>query len=239
MRTRGVLGWSVLLAVVLTGCPGDGNGSTVTTVGGTTTSVASTTTAQPQDPAKAAKAKAAVLQPGDFPAGWAAKPEDERLDHETTWRELTRCLGSEDSGQGVASALSPSFARGPATQVTSAVEYLSASSAAALATAFGGPKLASCAEQAFVADVKRNAPEGSTPGAVQVAPLDVPKLGQLTSAFRASTPLDMGGFEIKITQDFVIVFKDDSVSRVSFLGAGQPFNTELQNSLVGKVVGRA
>lgn len=231
--------------LVLSGCPdGDGNGSTTTSGPGATspsTSVGGTTTpgTTPGDPEKAAKARAAVIQASDLPAGgWEAKPEDEWLDHETTWRELTACLGAEDSGQGLGSAVSPSFGRGPATQLRSAVEYLPPAKVQDLVTAFNGPKLASCAQQAYTADVKRNAPEGAEVGPIAVAPLDVPKLGQLTSASRATTKISLG-FPIDISQDFVVVFKEDSVTRVTFLGAGTPFDPELRQSLLGKVVGRA
>jgi len=166
------------------------------------------------------------------------KAEGDRLDHETTWRDLTRCLGVEDSGQGLAKAESPAFGLGVGTQVNSAVEYLPAANVQDLATAFAAPKLTDCAKQAFSADVKRNAPEGATVGAVDVVPLEFAKLGQKASAFRATTKLDLG-FPIDIYQDFVFVFKADSVSRVSFLNPGAPFQPELQRALVEAVVGRA
>jgi hypothetical protein len=209
-----------------------------TTASSSSTSAATSTSVAPQDPARAEKAKAAVLQPNDFPTGWAPKPEDERLDHETTWRELTRCLGEEDSGQGLAVAVSPTFGRGPATQVTSAVEYLPGPTAQALAAAFGGPKMTECAKAAFTADVKRNAPPDATVGPVEVAPFNFALLGQATSSTRATTTIDLG-FPIRVTQDFVIVFEAESVSRVSFLAAEGPFEADLQRVLVEKVVARA
>ncbi|MEO7518122.1 MAG: hypothetical protein ABIY58_05110 [Acidimicrobiales bacterium] len=86
----------------------------------------------------------------------------------------------------------------------------------------------------FAAAVKRNAPPDGTVAAIEVAPLDLPKLGDATSAFRATTMLDMG-IQIPVTQDFVFVFKADAVIRVSFLGAGQPFQPALQRTLVGIV----
>ena len=68
----------VLVAgLALAGCSGGkGNisaGTTVTSAPPQTTSTAPPTT----DPAKVAKATAAVLQPGDFPAGWTAQPPDD------------------------------------------------------------------------------------------------------------------------------------------------------------------
>lgn len=250
MRTGRLLGWLLVPAVILAGCTG-GDGKKATTTSAPTSSQASTTsapstteastttsTAAPLDPAKAAKAKEAVLQPGDFPAGWQAKPDDERLDHETTWQDLTRCLGTADTARGLGSAVSPTFTHGVATQVTSAVEYLAAGSAPSIATTIAGPKYTACAKEAFTADVKRNAPPGATFGTIDIAPLDFEKLGQLTVAARATAMLDLGGLKITIFQDLTYVFKGDAVSRVTFLNPGGPFEPNLQKLLVEKVSGR-
>jgi hypothetical protein len=204
-----------------------------------TTGRSTTSTVAPLDPAKAAKATAAVLQPTDFPAGWQAKPEEERLDHETTWQDLTRCLGAPDSARGLGSAVSPTFNHGLATQVTSAVEYLPPGAVSGFAAAFSGPKLTACAQEAFTSDVKRNAPPDAQIGTVGVAPLAFEKLGQLTVASRVTAMLDLGGLKITIFQDLTYVFKGDAVARVTFLNPGGPFDPALQKALVEKVAGRA
>ena len=46
--------------------------------------------------------------------------------------DLTRCLGVADMGQGLGSAVSPTYAAGCTQQVTSAVEYLPAGRAPAI-----------------------------------------------------------------------------------------------------------
>lgn len=250
MRTGRHLAWLLVLAVTLAGCTG-GSGKKATTTSAppssqaastsapsTSAASSTTSTAAPLDPAKAAKAKDAVLQPADFPAGWQAKPDEERLDHETTWQDLTRCLGTADTARGLGSAVSPTYTHGMATQVTSAVEYLAPASAPGIAAALAGPKYTACAKEAFTADIKRNAPPEATLGTIEVAPLDFEKLGQLTVAARATAMLDLGGLKITIFQDLTYVLKGDAVSRVTFLNPGGPFEPNLQKLLVEKVSGR-
>ena len=181
----------VVVALVGPGCAGGGGGPDV---GGTPvasdaparstpptstppTSTPATSTSPATDPALAAKAKAAVLQPADFPSGWKPVPEEEGggLNIERLWAELTRCLGVDTAGQRTAVATSPTFLRGLATQARSTVEFTSPAAAAAVTAALDGPKFQGCAKEAFEADVMRRAPEGGVPGPVAVAPLDAPR----------------------------------------------------------------
>ncbi len=266
MGTRQVLGWLTLSAVVIGAC-GDGDGGALSEIDPTTTTIAAapgsttasstapassgppastpgaaattttTTSLGPQDPAKLVLAKAATLQIADLGAPWQAKPEEERLDHETTWVELTACLGVPDSGQGQARAVSPTFTKGVATQATGAVELVPAGAAQRIATAFAGPKALGCAKDALTSDVRRNTPPGATIGTVEVTPGDVSGLGQLTVAYRSVTPIDLG-FPIQVFQDHVIVFKGDAVTRVTFLNPGGSIPVDEQRMIVEKVVAR-
>jgi hypothetical protein len=247
MRTRWLFGSFSVLVAVLSGCSDDGSstvttlpsasttaGATTTVAAATTTSASGPTTTVAQDPAKAAKAKAAVIQPGDLPEGFKEQPAEDALDQDTTFREIISCLGVSANGQG--SASSPTFVRGVATQMTSTVEYFATASAQPIAMAFAGsPKLDACAKEAFASDVKRNAPPGLEPGEITVARLEFPKSGLLTSAFRIKAPVG----PIEITQDFIVVFNTETISRFTFLNPGQPFPSDLQQSLVAKVAGRA
>lgn len=250
MKTRLLVACSGV-AVLLAGCGGDADTSTAasTTMGDmpnmpnmTTTSAPAaggTATTAAQDTAKTASAKAAVVQLTDLPAGFKEQLPEDGLDQEATFQALTTCLGV--SARGVGSASSPTYVRGIATQVASTVEYVPMPAVQAMAMAFAGSdKLTSCSKEAFTADVKRNAPEGATPGPVEVAPLEFPQLGQLTSASRTTTTMQLpGGPAIPITQDLIIVFKGEAVSRLTFLNPGAPFPADLQRALVEKVVSRA
>ena len=212
--------------------------TTATTAGTTSTSAQGTTTTAPQDPASAAKAKAAVLQAADIPAGYQEQGPEDSFDQETTFQDLTTCLGVATRGLG--SATAPTYGKPPATKIASTVEYFSAPAAQAIAAAFApGPKFDGCSKQTFTADLKRNAPPGSTFGDVAITPLDFPKLGQTTSASHITSVLSIpGGPTIPINQDIILVVKGDAVSRFTFLSPGQPFPADVERTLVEKVVAR-
>lgn len=247
MRTRWLVG-CLSIVVLLASCGDSGGGSTTTsgqpsttatTAGTTSTSDQGTTTTAPQDPASAAKAKAAVLQPADIPAGYQEQDPEDAFDQETTFQELTTCLGVATRGLG--SATSPTYGKPPATKIVSTVEYFSTPAAQAIAAALApGPKFDGCSKQTFTADLKRNAPPGSTVSAVEVTPLDFPKLGQTTSATKLKAILAIpNGPTIPINQDIIVVVKGDAVIRLTFLSPGQPFPADIERTLVEKVVTRA
>lgn len=232
----------VITALLLAGCGGDDDTSTTTTVPEATTTVpdATTTTADGNGPAESG-AEAAVLQADDLPAGWEANPEEERLDHETTWQALLACAGVTDPAEGeVENVSSPTFQTGLATLVTSAVSYYdSPEQVAALAEAFTGDDLAACAEEALLADVERNKPPEATLSDLVVTPGEFPEFGEATVSYRIDGTINIGPVAPPLYQDFVAVFDGDAVSRFNFLNPGTPFPEDLQRTLVETVVERA
>lgn len=232
-------------ALLVTGCGGDGDKgeAATTTVPPSSTAPGSTdptpTNPVSSDPAKAEQAKAAIFQSSDLPAGWKEHDPEAGLNLETTWNDLTRCLGVDRKGQPLGIATSPTYLRGLATQARSTVEYLPAASTQPIAAALAGPRFKDCATKAFNADVKRSAPEGGVPGQVEVSSLDFPQLGQATSASRINVTINLDELEVPIFQDLIVVFDGDAVIRMMFLNPGGPFPPDLQRSLVDKAVGRA
>lgn len=252
MRTRRLIGCLPVVAL-LASCGGNGsktaapttNGaapSTTATAGGPPSSALATTTTAALDPAQAAKAKTAVLQAADIPAGYQEEAPEDSFDQETTFQDLSTCLGVATRGQG--SATSATYGKPPATKFVSTVEYFASPSVQSrvqsIAAGFApGPKFDKCALEAFTADLKRNAPQGSTVSTVEVTPLDFPKLGQATSASHVMTILSIpNGPTIPISQDVIVVFKGDAISRLTFLSPGQPFPPDIERTLVGTVVDR-
>jgi hypothetical protein len=234
----------VLVAVGGAACS-KGAGGTVQADGTSTTAsgpAPTTTTTPPPERPLTGRARAAVLQPGDFPDGWKAVPESDGggLSIETVWDELTRCMGVDDAAQREAIASSPTFSRGLATQARSTVEYTSQSSATAMAAALDGPKFAGCAKDAFNADAKRSAPEGATPGPAAVAPLPVTTPpGPKTYSYRINVTMNLGELQIPLFQDFLVVFNKGTVVRMLFLNPGSDFPPDLERSLVADVLARA
>lgn len=235
-------------ALLLAACGGDGDGEP----GGTRTSTApspSTSTTPPStialvegtDPALTARAQAATLQPGDFPTGFEPQPEEpgQGLNIETVWRDLTQCVGVENAVPPAGRATSPTFRRDIATQGRSTVEYTTEPRAAAVAAALAGPRAQECLMRAFVADLDRSKPEGSTPGPVTVTPRDVAQLGQRTLAWRAEASVDLSGLAVLLFQDYLVVFDGGTVIRLFFLSPGAEFPQQLEQELAQKVFSRA
>lgn len=241
MRTRRLL-VSVLFSVLAASCGGgdDEADDSASTTAPSATAPGATTGAADQastDPARAAKARSAILQDGDFPPGYKADPEAE-LHLEATWGDLVRCLGVDERGQPLGIATSPTYRQGLATQARSTVEYMAEPSAKALATALAGPKFKECATEAFTTDAKRSAPEGATPGPVEVTPLDFPNLAETTSATRINVTMNLAELQVPIFQDFLVFFDGEAVTRMFFLNPGGPFPPTLERSLVDKVLAR-
>lgn len=240
MRRLGGVVFAVVAALAGTACGGGGKGSdstgaTTTAPPATVTSTAPTTT----DPAKVAKAAAAVLQPGDFPAGWTAQPPDDPgLGIDAVWQDLVKCLQLPQA-PSVGAATSPTFLRPLATQARSTVEYSATPPAGEVPLALAGPAFPRCATDAFTADVNRSKPEGSTPGPVQVAPRDYQQYGQKTLAWRINASVNLQDLQVPLFQDYIVVFNGTTVIRFFFLNTGSAFPQDLEKTLVEKVVGRA
>ena len=236
---------SLLIAVLLLGgCSGGGGDGEA--AGGTAPTAAPTTaapvaaTAAPADSPQSAKAKAATLQPGDFPPGFQPQPEEpgQGLNIEQLWAELTRCLGVDAAAQRTGIGTSPTFLRGLATQARSTVEYTSEATAGAVAAALAGPKFQSCATDAFNADVKRSAPEGSVPGPVTVTPAAAPPVAQRISAIRVTVTINLAELKVPLFQDFLVAFERGALIRFFFLNPGSEFPQDLERSLMQQVISR-
>jgi len=243
MRRHRSAGFLIVAALVVTGCGSSKGGTTGAQSTTTLTPVGPTTTAPVvTDPAKSAKAKAAILQQSDFPAGWTTQPEDSGLGLETIWGDITKCLGVQETAPPAGMATSPTFLRGLATQARSTVEYTSETAATSIATALGDAKYEMCALDALTADVKRSAPTGGVPGQVQMAALQAPQglqAVQKTFSNRFTVTIDMQDLKVPITQDLIVAFNGGTIVRMVYLNPGSPFPQDLEQTLTQKVVGRA
>jgi hypothetical protein len=190
------------------------------------------------------KARAATLQPGDFPPGFEAQPDEpgQGLNIEQLWAELSHCLGVDGTSDRTGVGTSPPFLCGLATQARATVEYTSESAANAIAAAVTGPKFQSCATDAFNADVKRSAPGGGVPGPVAVAasaaPAVAPAPSKITS-YRIRVDINLDELKVPLFQDFIVAVDRGTVIRLFFLNPGSEFPQDLERSLVEKVVSRA
>jgi hypothetical protein len=246
MNKRHAAVLALVAALSATACSGGGGNSTssptTTVAAGSTTVPGTTPTTTPgTDPALVAKAKAAVFQPGDFPTGFEAQPEEpgQGLGLDILWTELTRCLGVENTAPPAGRATSPTFKMGLATQGRATVEYTTEPAASAVATALAGSKAPDCLNQAFAADVDRSKPEGATPGAVKVATSDVTVAGKKALAWRINASVNLQDLVVPLFQDFIVIVNKGTVVRMVFLQPGSAFPQDLEHTLEEAVVSRA
>jgi len=191
------------------------------------------------DPAKTAKATAAVLQLADLPPGYKAlTPEDGGgLNIDKLWTDLKTCIGA--TTQTVGTATSPTFITGLATQARTTVEYTTDVSATALAAAIAGPKTIGCLTTIFTADVKATAPPGVIPGPLTAAQLSVvPAIAPKTTVFRMNNEMSLSDAKFPLVQDLVISYAGGAVIRALFLNTGGEFRQDLERTVVTKVIGR-
>ena len=229
-----------VLALIAGGCSSGGGASKQAGVSPVVSAGAPETTPTPPA-AVVEKARAAVLQPSDFPPGFQPQADapGEGLDIERLWTELVECLAVASTAKGSGLATSPTFLRGLATQARATVEYVPDSTASALGAALGGPRFQTCAKEAFGADVKRSAPEGAVPGPVAVAAATAPPVAARIFSYRINVTLDLEGLKVPLFQDFVVVLDRGAVIRMLFLNPGSEFPPDLERSLIEKVVARA
>ncbi|MDQ6728462.1 MAG: hypothetical protein M3066_20205 [Actinomycetota bacterium] len=235
----------VVAALTATAC-GGGKGTATPATTTTPTTVDSTagttpTTTPGTDAALVAKAKSAVFQPGDFPAGFEAQPDDptQGLGIDTVWSELTTCLGVPSTATPAGRATSATFKMGLATQGRATVEYTTEAMATADAAALTGPKAQDCLTKAFAADVDRSKPEGATPGPVMVAPSDVTVAGKKALSWRINATVNLQDLVVPLFQDFIVIVNKGTVVRMMFLQPGSPFPQTLEHTLEEAVVSRA
>jgi hypothetical protein len=243
MRRHCVFLTLLLTAVLAASCSSKSTNTATTTVpASTSTSAATTSTSATSGSGNTglqARAAAAGLQASDFPAGWQAQDaQGSNLNLDTTWQAILSCTGVSD--QPMATATSPTYLRGQATQAQTTVEYTSASSAAALAAAVAGPKFQGCLTDAFNAAAKSNAPPGApAPPPVMISSLTAPAVGQKAYATRINVTMMAPGLTINIFQDFLVIFNGATVMRMLFLNPGSAFPPDLEQTLVTNVVNRA
>jgi hypothetical protein len=184
-----------------------------------------------------ARAKRAVLQPGELPNSWARVPASSQSDHEQAWAQLRDCLsGGQGLDGGAVSATSGAFSSGGA-RVESTVAYVNADRASEFAFSLASTGSRACGQTALAAEAGRNAPPGSAVKGRHVEPLPLSRAGGGSAwGMRSTTTYSAGP---PIVTDLVVLVKDGALGRLVFVNEGGPFPQDLERSLVEKVAGRA
>ena len=223
---------AVALLVALAAC-GDGGGK-----GGTDSESATT---GPRDDATVAKE--ANLRLTDFPTEWRSSPVDPATTAAATAgnRTLALCMGRpapEDIR--TAEADSDDFSAQDTRRVSSSVQLVRTEEIAkddfAVLT---GDKSLSCHKTGIDAEFARQLPASAAPQTT-IERLQLPTFGDETVAFRVSaTTINNNNQQVRTYIDLVFVRRGRAELSGSFLNVGTPFPTDLERTLLQRMVGRA
>lgn len=186
-------------------------------------------------------ARDANLAISDFPPEWKSSPvpaETSAANVESN-RTLAACMQRPPPEEvRTASADSNDFSSTDTRRVSSSVQLLKAEDIAVgdFAALRSDSSLA-CHRAQIEAEFRRQLPT-ATPQ-LSMDRLALPQFGDETVAFRADATSQAQGIEVRTFIDLVFVRKGRAELSASFINRTSPFPTELQSSLLQRMVGRA
>ena len=239
------------LVAAISACSTTPTNYPASTAGGSTTSPSS----GPQQNVAADKALAqmAILKLSDFPAGWTSNPSQSSSSGDQQFgNDLDTCLHTSESilrtNGSPASADSPEFDDSNANTAESAVQYrASTANAQAVMKIVQQTNFPSCMTTAIskvITSAIQNPstgstlPAGASVGSVTFAAMSFPTYADASKAFRLTIPITYSGLTLSAYFDLILVEKGRVVVSMDFLGAGQPFDTAMEQQLTSLVVGR-
>jgi hypothetical protein len=186
-------------------------------------------------------ARAANLRLTDFPPGWERSPGGlRRLDTPDDLR-FAECMGRPAGlATRTAAADSDNFSTGEFTRANSSAqvmrtEEIARDDLAALRTERAVP----CLRVRVDAELARQAPANGPPFQQQALErLDFATLGDDTAAFRSTVSAPSVGPGVVLIIDHVFIRKGRVELSVAFVQRDAPFPNDLEQSLLGKMLGR-
>lgn len=216
-----------LLAACGAGADGAGDGSVTATTGRATDQE---------------RAERVNLRLADFPPEWRMTPvpPETAAAAEANGRTVAECLGRpppEDIRDAI--ARSPDFSAAETRRATSSVAVMrtvevAEADFAALRSDRGPP----CHQAQVLAEFRRQRPEAAPP-VVKTEPVDVPRLGDDTVAFRTTAAFAGEGAAVRTVIDEVFVRKGRTVIAAAFVNAGSAFPAALEQTLLQRMADRA
>jgi hypothetical protein len=182
-----------------------------------------------------------VLQPADFPAGWARKPYEADPNEAAEDAALARCLGASLKSDRVAEVHSDDFALGEAGFSSSAGGYRSQSAVDSHVVALRGSKASLCYEQLLKQTIATALPAGSTIDSVSFkltpgsagGPANVVETG--AGAFKFS----VSGVPVVANVRVAFIIGPLIQTEVTGFNVAVPVSASLMDSLVAAVAKRA
>jgi hypothetical protein len=180
-----------------------------------------------------AKARAASLRLGDFPAGWSAKRSPSSPDADTRCAKYDPDLsdlvktGDYDS---------PDFTRADGSFVSVATGvFRTVRMARAGFSRVAVPSLPGCFAEVF----RKGLGQQGSARVVRAGTLRFPRVGDRTNAYRLSVSVEVQGQTIPVTADLVLFNKGRVDVAMIFLGLVKPLPASLERSLAARVAARA
>ena len=193
-------------------------------------------------------ARSANLVLSDLPAGWTSKPHSSSSGNAALDAQLSSCLHTNldlFKGDDRAEVHSPEFDDTNGDSVSSDVDYLADTTQADVRMkVLQQSNFSSClaaAAQSLVtngAQTGSTLPAGTSLGAVTVAPMSFPALGDQSAAFRVTIPITYRGIVISAYFDLVGVQKGRVLVGMDFDGVNAPLGSPLEEQLTQTVVKR-
>jgi hypothetical protein len=222
-----------LLCLGLASCGGGGSSgkSTGTTAGSSTSQAAQ------------AKAQAALFQMSDLPPGWTSTPHQTDTSSKDDERKLRACVGLPPKTSTSNDLNSPDFKMGDQLEADSSASVVgSEQEATQEINALAGPKAVSCLRDSLVRTIQAQTAKGSsgaTVGDVTLNPLNTAQYGDRSVAFQAAVPVTVQNQTVTVTLDLVLIRIAQVGITDTFIGTGQPFDTQLEQQLLTKSTQRA
>lgn len=155
--------------------------------------------------------------------------------------DIANCVGiTPPAARSTAQVRSLDFTQGLAT-ASAVITFVKTEEAAeADATAVTGEKFGECLKPGYAQQVQQVAPEGTTVREVRVEPLNLPPLGDRSTAQRviASVHIPQPGIDLDIHIDVVRFFSGRAEAELVVVAPGMPFPNDLVSGLAGKMVAR-
>ncbi len=223
-------------SLVAAGCGGGGGSSTTITVPVTVKPVV-TTVAPPGQP----QLQSIVVQPGDLPAGWTAKPASPSANQAADATAFAQCVGAPNtSGDVVAVGYSADFANGTSVVASTATSFKSSADVQADTSALTNAKASGCFVQVVKARLAAALPKGATVKSVTLkitpgpagGPANVVATASGTVAFTAA------GHSLTLKDDIVFLTAPRIEAHIDFYSTGSPISAAVKAAVVTKVAAR-
>lgn len=221
MNRRPTLALFASLSLALSGCGGGDDGS-------------ARETAAP-NAANMPVAEASLLTLGDFPSGWEAVPADEadQQDTEESREAIVSCMGveyeelySDGSGRADSPDFTSEFDEVVSVSVTVYDEVADAEAPFELGAS---AEFRDCSADVAAESIQRAADESGEDaeiGDISLNEISFDKFGDSTSAFRATIPIAVSGFEVEAVIDAVFIRVDRAIIAISSSGVGSSISTD-------------